>query len=209
MSFQGLLPLTLRREIERRIVVFRNRQREQRRKQRHRFLQGQSILAAAPVRVCSNFSSGVSSAWNCKSRWNKSVRGNSAVFSKYGELRHSQRVWGSLATWSFSIWTNRTFPMPASPVSKTTCPCPAFDLLPAFQQERDFRLSTDQRCQSSGLTATSRRLLAPLSWRTRYTWRGSATPRRVCSPNASQSKYPWTKRYVASLIAIVLGAASP
>ena len=38
------------------------------------------------------------------------------------ELRHSQRVWGSWATCSFSIWTNLDFPMPASPVSKTTCP---------------------------------------------------------------------------------------
>src|SRR2546427_90867 len=29
---------------------------------------------------------------------------------------------------------------------------PSFDLLPAFQQERDFRFSTHQRCESSWLS---------------------------------------------------------
>ena len=41
--------------------------------------------------------------------------------------------------------------MPASPLSKHHLPLTSFDLLPTFQEERDFGFSTDQRCQSSGL----------------------------------------------------------
>ena len=78
-SFQRFVSLPLRGYIERRVTIFRYRKRQQRRKQWYGFLQGQSILAER----CSslpNFSSGVSSGWNWNSRWNKSVRGKSAVF---------------------------------------------------------------------------------------------------------------------------------
>ena len=44
-SFQGLLALTLWREVERRIVILRHRHREQRRKEWNRLLQWQTILA--------------------------------------------------------------------------------------------------------------------------------------------------------------------
>src|SRR5215475_14184709 len=44
-SFERFLALSLRRKVQRWIGVFRYRQRQQRRKKRYSFLQGQSILA--------------------------------------------------------------------------------------------------------------------------------------------------------------------
>ena len=117
------------------------------------------------LRACSSFAtfaSGASWASNRKSRWSRSTKGNRAVFCEYSALRHSQRTCGSLATWSFSTCTSRDFPMPASPVSKTTCPCPA---LTCSHRSRS-SVTSDSRPTSGvspRVTATSRRPLALLS----------------------------------------------
>src|SRR5262245_40822011 len=44
-GFEGFLSLSLRRYMERRVTIFRERKRQQRRKQRDGFFQGQSMLA--------------------------------------------------------------------------------------------------------------------------------------------------------------------
>jgi hypothetical protein len=44
-GFEGFLSLTLWGQMERRVTIFRDRQRQQRRKQRDGFCQGQSMLA--------------------------------------------------------------------------------------------------------------------------------------------------------------------
>ena len=79
-GFQGLLSLTLWDKLSR-IAVFRNGERKERGEPWHRVLDGKPVLAQR-VFEFPNFSSGVFSAWNRNSRWNKSITGKSAVFSK-------------------------------------------------------------------------------------------------------------------------------
>jgi hypothetical protein len=57
--------------------------------------------------------------------------------------------------------------------------------------------------------ATSRRLWAALSPRTRYTDMGAATPLRSFGPRALTTKYPCTSRCVSAPISTVSGAVSP
>ena len=98
--------------------------------------------------------------------------------------------------------------MPGSPLSSTTWPRPSF--------------TRSQRCSSNpisssrptsgvkpAVTATSKRLRAPLSTRTWYTSSGVEIPLRVWAPRSRHAKYPWTSRCVAALMTTVSGSAIP
>ena len=79
--------------------------------------------------------------------------------------------------------------MPPSPLSSTTCPSPAW-----LCSQRSMSSATSDSRPTSGVkpvvAATSRRLCAALTPRTRYTGTGAATPLRICGPRACYGKIP-------------------
>ena len=65
-----------------------------------------------------------------------------------GAQRKTRRVAWSDPTASYSSRTRRDLPMPASPLSSTTCPSPFLDLRPASAQQPQFLLPPHQGRQA-------------------------------------------------------------
>ena len=98
--------------------------------------------------------------------------------------------------------------MPASPLSRTTCPSPLATLRPALPQQRHLRLAAHQGREPGGpghVQATLRRAFSQHLVHAH----GRLDPLEAWVPRSWQRKYPCTRRAVASLITTVSGAASP
>jgi hypothetical protein len=118
------------------------------------------------------------------------------------------RVALSAMTCSLSVCTRRDLPIPASPLSNTTCPSP-----PLACAHRSRSKPTSRSLPTSGvrpvLTATSNRFCASLSRTTRYNDSGRVIPFNVCGPRSWHSNKPATNRCVTALSTTVLGSATP
>ncbi len=114
----------------------------------------------------------------------------------------------SARTCARSAPTRADLPIPASPLTKTTCPSPA---LLSFQRRRSSPPSSS-RPTSVGTVAVTKSSSGPGAARgprTRLIAMGSATPRRVWVPRSSRANVPDTSRAVTGLITTASGGARP